>query len=292
MHQTHVVSLGARVYRRLNTEAHTLTEGWKIRTHFEHLKPVPTYWARDYRNFGDRLTAWLLPHYGIFPKFSPPSGASLIGVGSVLSNVPPDFAGTLWGSGLIRDEVHPLEHAKVLAVRGQLTADRIGASGDPILGDPGLLVSRHVSRPSFPPNWKIGLVPHKIHQSNPVWNEIVRRYPAEIRIIDVTKPPLSVARSILDCSSVISSSLHGVIVADSFNIPAAWALLDPPLAGGDFKFRDHETALDADPRKVDIDAHSKIRQLIGLPSPASRSKVIKAMDGLESSIGHFERSIA
>ena len=42
---------------------------------------------------------------------------------------------------------------------------------------------------------------------------------------------------------ILSTSLHGLIVADSLGIPAVWSLPEPYVAGGDFKFRDHESVV-------------------------------------------------
>lgn len=266
------------------TKAQLAAEEWATRTRFSDLVTVPVFWHTDFRNFGDRLTTWLLPRYGILPRFARASRASLIGVGSILSYVPSDYAGGVWGSGLIRDESWPLPHANFFALRGPLTAERVGASGNLILGDPGLLVSEHVAALATPPRWRIGLVPHKIHRSNQTIREISRRYPELVTVIDVTKSPTTVASSISTCSSIISSSLHGIVVADSLGIPAAWTSFDPALAGIDFKFRDHEAALSSESREVEINPLASIHELAGLARPVSRKRVADAVKGLESSL--------
>jgi len=204
---------------------------------------VPTYWWDGHPNFGDAMTAWLLPAYGILPIHRVASRARLAGVGSVLEFLPHDFDGAIWGSGLIRDEPHPLPHAHALAVRGPLSRERIGAAGNVALGDPGILAARHVRRRS--PKWDVGLVPHGHHRSHERFLALADTAGARVRVIDVHQEAATAVREIAACRLIVTTSLHGLVTADSFGIPAVWTALDPPLDGGDFKFRDYEAALPA-----------------------------------------------
>jgi len=61
--------------------------------------------------------------------------------------------------------------------------------------------------------------------------------------VNVHRGAAATVREIASCATVITTSLHGLVTADSYGIPAVWTTLDPPLGGGDFKFRDYETAL-------------------------------------------------
>lgn len=45
-------------------------------------------------------------------------------------------------------------------------------------------------------------------------------------------------RSILGCKRILTSSLHGLILADAYNIPSAWMETDTPK-GLDFKYFDY-----------------------------------------------------
>ena len=63
--------------------------------------------------------------------------------------------------------------------------------------------------------------------------------------IDVRNGPDRVVREIASCAAVLSTSLHGLIVADAYDIPAAWATLAPDLMGGTFKFHDYESNVTA-----------------------------------------------
>jgi hypothetical protein len=50
---------------------------------------------------------------------------------------------------------------------------------------------------------------------------------------------------------VISSSLHGLIVADSLGIPNVWLRLSPDVLGGDYKFKDYYSVFGLAPEPID-----------------------------------------
>lgn len=202
---------------------------------------VPAFWWDGHPNFGDDMTPWLLPRYGLVPLYREPRDAQLVGVGSLLEFLPEDFSGSIWGTGLIRPESRSLPRARVLAVRGPFTADLIGATGVRAFGDPGILVARHLPRPAR--RHRIGVVPHGHHRSHPGLAGAIASAGDGIHIVDVHQSAASAAREIASCEAIVTTSLHGLITADAYGIPAVWTTLEPPLDGGDFKFRDYEAAL-------------------------------------------------
>jgi hypothetical protein len=203
---------------------------------------VRTYWFNDKTNFGDQLTPWLLPRYGVdveWADYCDPD-PELIGVGSLLQLTIPTYAGAVWGTGLILDDPHPLPRARIAAVRGALTAALVGAPTGTPLGDPGLLLSRYIPQPDA--RWALGVVPHKNHIEHPTIRAIAGASD-EFTLIDPTRDVDTVAAHIASCAAIFSTSLHGLVVADSYGTPAAWGTLDDHPLHGPFKFCDHETAV-------------------------------------------------
>ena len=202
---------------------------------------VPSFWWDGHPNFGDDMTPWLLPRYGVLPIYRQEASARLVGVGSILDFLPSTYDGAIWGSGLIEGREHALPHARVLALRGPLTADLIGAANTVPFGDPGLLVGRQMKRPRV--RWEVGIIPHGHHRGHARLIELGRDCGDRVRVINVRQGAAAATREIAACGTVFTTSLHGLVVADAFGIPAAWTTLEPALIGGDFKFRDYEAAV-------------------------------------------------
>lgn len=242
---------------------------------------VPAHWWDGHPNFGDDLTPWLLPNYGVLPIHRVATRARLAGVGSILEFLPSDWGGVVWGSGLMHGEPHPLPNANVLAVRGHLTRELIGAPADVALGDPGILVSRLRSRPR--PRWDVGLVPHGHHRQHAAFLALADTAGYRIRVVNVHQSAARVVREIAACEAVITTSLHGLITADSYGIPAVWTTLDPPLGGGAFKFHDYESAVThGASRFVRFVPGTTLGDLIAAATAAPKGAVETVCDGLEA----------
>lgn len=196
-------------------------------------KPINAYWWRPRRapwNFGDELGAIILRHYGFKVKRVAFAKADVLLTGTMLDpaekkNPNATVLGT--GSG----HTHEAEHNfNVLAVRGKLTADALGFKKVP-LGDLGLLASRIWTKE--PARYDIGVVRHYVDHED---------YPFADIVIDATEPPEQVIKKISSCRVIMSSSLHGIIVADSYGIPNMRIARDDVITG-DWKWVDHKSAL-------------------------------------------------
>ena len=58
-------------------------------------------------------------------------------------------------------------------------------------------------------------------------------------VISPLGDPVQCARKIAECETIISSSLHGLIAADSFGIPNRQIILSDKIVGGLFKYNDY-----------------------------------------------------
>ncbi|PFG30433.1 polysaccharide pyruvyl transferase [Paramicrobacterium agarici] len=250
---------------------------------------VEAYWWDGHPNFGDALTPWLLRHFGFIPVHAEFHRAQVIGVGSLMQFVPRDYSGLIWGTGLISDAPVTLPSAEPLAVRGPLTQRALGADGSVALGDPGLLASRVLRRPRV--THRLGIVPHGSHFDDAHFRRIALTHPKDVMLIDVARSPAAVIRDIASCAAIVSTSLHGVIIADSYGIPACWTMLEPVLIGGDFKFLDHESVVSRgeQTRRFDFAPDMTVDQLIGFARRASPERVAAAISDLENSVQRLKQ---
>jgi pyruvyltransferase len=222
---------------------------------------VKTYWYINEANFGDLLTPELIKSFGFSPVYTDKASADLLFIGSILDNVPENYSGYIIGSGLISDQPKKLPNAIILAVRGKLTRERINASNSTILGDPGLLIDRLIKERKNK-EYPLGIVPHYVDKLNPKLLQIANRYKNEILLIDVQHQPKQVIAEIDKCEFIISSSLHGLITADSLGIPNAWVSLSNKIKGGGFKFNDYASAMGMEFEPILFSGYETLNELI------------------------------
>jgi pyruvyltransferase len=86
--------------------------------------------------------------------------------------------------------------------------------------------------------YDVGLVPHQIDYD---WT--VSQFPNYHVINLTTDDPIKTAKEITKCRRIISSSLHGIICAHSFGIPAAWISSHNRLKGDGIKFEDYYASI-------------------------------------------------
>lgn len=185
------------------------------------------------RNFGDQLGPVLLRHFGYDVEWAPPAMAEVISVGSILSKVPGGWRGTVLGSGLIdRKMRRDIRHARVLALRGELTRRHVQVHGRPALGDLGVLVcdlprddAEHVAELA---------VPHYVD------HDLIARHP-RAATASVLSEPCRLLGAIASARLVITSSLHVLIAADALGVPHVLEPCDRVI-GGTWKFDDYASA--------------------------------------------------
>lgn len=198
--------------------------------------PLKLFWPTrpSPGNFGDLLGPVILRHYGYRVEHGGLGSARLFSCGSVAKLATP--GSVVLGSGVISsyNDVDPTAHW--IWVRGPLTRHRVLASGGQcpeIYGDPALLMPRIVA-PSPRQYFDLGIVPHYVDY------EFVKSQYPDHRVINVlNQDPRKVVRAVTECRKIISSSLHGLIVAQAYGIPAAWVRFSDNLAGDGVKFQDY-----------------------------------------------------
>ena len=165
---------------------------------------------------------------------------------------------TIWGSGFVcykeKDNPFYRRNMRFAAVRGELSKKRVedilGKELDIPTGDAGILASYLLSEP-VEKKYSVGIIAHYKEQDEPVFQKLVETYPQSL-FIDVRQTPDVVIRKIASCECIISSSLHGLIIADSLGIPNIHIKVSDKLLGDGFKFDDYYSAYDLKHPVIDI----------------------------------------
>lgn len=182
-------------------------------------KALYLWGGKKIKNFGDELSQVIIEqiiHKEVKRGALTDPHQLLFAVGSVLH-----FArdgNIIWGSGYRENplqEVRNYKNLDVRAVRGPRTRDfllQLGIECPEIYGDPALLL------PILMPQLK---------REEPVYDYIVIPHFNESccfkiykNVVYPTEPWNEVVKKILQSKFVISSSLHGIIIAEAFGVPA------------------------------------------------------------------------
>ena len=144
----------------------------------------------------------------------------------------------VWGSGLLNDGAkihHPRLH--ICGVRGRLTAARV-TGRNVAVGDPALLCRRLLKGPNRGKRWRVGVIPHYVDRAEVEVKRLVSRLPHAVTI-DVRWPVHEVLEYVAACEFILSSSLHGLVVADGMGVANQWIRPSRRVLGNGYKFQDH-----------------------------------------------------
>jgi pyruvyltransferase len=201
------------------------------------------YWKEGpFVNFGDYLSLKLIERIvggsvRFYNKKTKNAEKKLLAIGSIFY-----FAcdnDVVWGSGINGKRLNRSDYCfsdlDVRAVRGPLTRqflmENFNIRCPEIYGDPALLF------PYFFPEFKRKSVPSRDYIVIPHYLEQNLFSNNDEHVVNSTDPWDEVLEKILDSRFVISSSLHGVVMAEAYGIPARLLRITEkePL----FKFQDY-----------------------------------------------------
>ncbi|MFE6971759.1 polysaccharide pyruvyl transferase family protein [Isoptericola sp. NPDC057653] len=217
---------------------------------------VPVFWWDERSNFGDAIGPWLVQRIsGMEPvnaRRQRHLKPALYSVGSIFRSIDRHDV-DVWGTGLMDplggatlERLGGRKDVRVHAVRGRRTREelvtKLGWDVPEVYGDPGLLLPRlytpAASGPS--PRAKVAFVPHYAHQKY-----VADAPEAGVEVVDVSVNLERVVDQIAGADACVSTSLHGVIVAQAYEVPWVWLRVsDHPLGGDTFKFEDFFSTLD------------------------------------------------
>ena len=164
----------------------------------------------------------------------------------------------IWGSGMIKEQATLKSIPKqICSVRGERTREKlisIGIKCPCKYGDPALLISKYYQTRPLQKRYRLGIIPHYTDLNNSILKEFLAKHKNDVLLIDLVnyKKWTDIPDQIASCDCIISSSLHGLIVADSYSIPNIWVSFSDQVIGGDFKFMDYFSSIERVEHKVSI----------------------------------------
>lgn len=210
--------------------------------HFFNRSTIKSYWYENNHNFGDILNPLFIHRLSgknviwINPKLY--RYKNYIVIGSILDRA--NRYSTVWGAGFISQESKCSEKPdKICAVRGPLTRQKLLESGincPEVYGDPALLLPKMYT-PKSQKKYKLGIIAHYVDMDN-IWLKNLND--PDVLILNIQSPnPFDFIDQVYSCEKIVSSSLHGLIVADAYGIPSLWLEFSDKVVGKGFKFLDY-----------------------------------------------------
>ncbi len=221
------------------------------------------------QNFGDYLSLIVVGEIARKKKLrirSDVEGSKrLFAAGSILH-----FAGNgdvVWGSGIngkISKERHVFNELDVRMVRGKLTAEFLrkrGINVPEVYGDPVLLLPfLFPGLTRNPRKGKIIFIPN-LNEMNSRRNKLS----SSINFVSPFVYWFKILNEILASELVLSSSLHGIIAAEAFNVPVRFMMPAEPETL--FKYQDYYTGTKRDLDVKSVKYEKEVRKTSGIEMP-------------------------
>ena len=252
-------------------------------------------------NWGDDLNLYLLPllckkdivvanrslFHIMFKK------KNYLCIGSILGDYE-DSKSIVWGAGVMsqNDRIKAIPSV-VYSVRGKLSRKKLLDAGiycPECYGDPALLLSKLYTPNTPPKRYKLGIIPNHI-DSREIISLFLSNHP-DCLLIEMTnyKEWTSVIDSISSCDYVISSSLHGLIVSDSYGIPNSWVFFSNQILGGRFKYLDYFSSVNRlEKMPIYVNKLADLEYLYQNPLPFNNCKI--DFDGIINSCPFYNKEL-
>lgn len=247
-----IAHLGERLEREGSDEDRAFVASRRYRLSFDlaaRERQVPDdqrvrlwWWERPYPgNLGDMINPYVVEGLtGTPPKFAG-RGSRVLAIGSIIK-----FAkkgDRVWGAGCPAADQPIQPEAIFHAVRGPLTRNKVleaGGACEPVYGDPAWLLPLIYPGRGLAKTHRLGLIRHFTHRQQPI------TLGDDVREIEILRSGRDGIEAFLDemlaCEAIVSTSLHGVILANAYGIPARWATFsasDRQIHGDGMKFDDY-----------------------------------------------------
>ena len=194
-------------------------------------------------NFGDALGPWLIEKMMGTPAIYVHPHEDIhhyVLSGSVLNHIGP--RSEVWGTGIASMCEGINNNATFRMVRGPISAFMARCNDcivpDNVYGDAALVLPKILS-PAKGKSHTYGVVPHYVDSATVMeayrdkWNS-----PGEVKIINPFSPVEKFVEDVTSCRMIVSSSLHGLVVAQAYGIPFRWVTFTDKILGTGIKYWD------------------------------------------------------
>lgn len=191
----------------------------------------------DFGNFGDLLSRYIVEKLSgleIEKYYWRNIDVHLDAVGSILDCEEICAPSVIWGSGFLSSQSYlkiklvklrqflrrKYGNPQICAVRGLLTNDIIkkaGLASSNVFGDPALLLPVIYKPIAIKKKYKIGIILHYSHI-----NGHLDLTDEGVKFIDINRKYSDIETfidEVLECDFILSSSLHGIIISNAYEIP-------------------------------------------------------------------------
>lgn len=188
-------------------------------------------------NFGDNLNHYLIKNLSGKPcVYNQRDEPHYIVCGTILNEA--NYLSTVWGAGFGDEQQYKSFHwCDVRMTRGFKSSELLGIDL-PIAGDPALLLPLLYTPPEPVVQHQYGIIPH--------WTDYkycLEKYSKKYHIIDPFLPVEEFINEVTSCLRILSTGLHGLIVADSYGVLNRRLILGD-IGGDGFKFDDYYSTTD------------------------------------------------
>jgi pyruvyltransferase len=220
-----------RILAKSEPENYPTARGWPQ-------MPYPNaeivYWRpHNTVNFGDELGRTIVElmlarkGYTVFDSVKKPR--AILSIGSIIHFAQDNDV--IWGSGVngsVSINDHQYRNLDVRAVRGPITRQFLKARGihaPEVYGDPALLTQK-LTGFRFNPSAKfsVGVVPNMFDMRLILEEKLLEPF-SGVKLIDPMGSWNEVIEKIVECEYIVSSSLHGLVIADTYGIPSRYIRL-------------------------------------------------------------------
>lgn len=221
-------------------------------------------------NIGDDLNYYFLKEISVYPimiasetLFARFLCKNYLVIGSTIAMMS-NKRTIIWGAGMIDNDLPTnIQIREIKAVRGPLTQEALGKKGfncPPCYGDPALLLPLHYRPEGITKQYEIGIIPHYADFS-------LLKHFGKLRDIHVIPTRgyddwHKFIDEILQCRYIVSSSLHGLIIAEAYKVPCQWIEFGDSKGRDHFKYYDFYQSIGKEATPLHIDKNTTKEDLI------------------------------